>query len=638
MHRRVWPALAATTFLAALILFAGPADWLRGLSLDGALLLRATLFDTARTDRTSIAVVAIDEETYRRPPFRGTPKALWTPQIGRVLGAILDGGASVVGFDLILPTSAERYLPGHDLPLLLALRRGGEEQRIVLSRVQHQLRPISPFPGHAIAVGRGRNIRLVNVFTDADGVVRRVPLWFQLVEPRDDAFEPSFALEIAARHLETTPGRTDTAHGVLGGVPVRGTAHAGGLLLNFEAGSAVYPTYSLADLHACAEAGREHFFREAFADRIVLFGAVLDAEDRLLTSKRFIAGPERDRPATRCVHPVMNDLHRRDGRRQRIPGVIVQATAIDNLVRNDALVRPAPVVEAAIVFLLTVACTWAFQRMPLSRSTAGLLAFGALWTLAGAWILVHGVVLPGLTLGAALVCAAAVGVTYRYFVTDREKNAIRRYFSLYLAPSVVSRMLASDTPPTLGGERREVTILVSDMVGYTALSENMSPESVVDLVNRYLSNSAGAVERHHGFVDKFMGDGMLAVFGAPLADPDHAAHAVAAATEILRVGSADAELVSPDGAPLRTRVGIATGSVLIGNVGSDRRLSYTVIGDTVNLAARLEDENKTYGTNILLTEDTARAAGLSNFELIGRIAVRGRHAETTVYTPKGSTP
>ena len=119
---------------------------------------------------------------------------------------------------------------------------------------------------------------------------------------------------------------------------------------------------------------------------------------------------------------------------------------------------------------------------------------------------------------------------YRYFVTDREKAAIRRCFSLYLSPGVVNRLPASDTPPTLGGERREVTILVIDIVGYTALSENMSPESVVDLVNRYMRNAADAVERHHGFVDKFMGDGMLAVFGAPLADPDHAAHVVAAAT------------------------------------------------------------------------------------------------------------
>ena len=634
MHRRDWPALAATVGLVALILLAGPADWLRGLSLDGLLLMRAEIFDLPRSGQSSIAVVAIDEETYRRPPFRGTPKALWTPQIGRVLSSVLDSGASVVGFDLILPTSAEAHLPGHDLPLLYALRQGGSENRIVLSRVQHQTRPISPFPGLAIAVGRGPNMRLGNVFTDPDGVVRRVPLWFRLSEPRDDTFEPSFALEIAARHLDVAPGRTDSAHTALGDIPVRGAAQASGLLLNFDAGSGVYPTHSLADLHACAEAGREDFFREAFAGKVVLFGAVLDAEDRLLTSKRFMAGPERDRPAPRCVHPVMNELFLRDGRRQSIPGVIVQATAIDNLVRNNGLVPSTPVEEAAIVLFLAVACMLMFQRMPLGRSVTGLLAFGATWILASTCTLVLGFVLPGLTLAVALAAAAVIGVIYRYFVSDRERNAIRRYFSLYLAPDIVNRLLASGTAPALGGERREVTILVSDIVGYTEMSESMSPESVVDLVNRYFRHAADVVERHHGFVDKFMGDGMLAVFGAPLADSDHATHAVAAATDLLRTTGTDSGLTGLDGTPLRTRIGVATGPVVIGNVGSDRRLNYTVIGDTVNLAARLEEENKACGTNILVTEETARAAGLDRFDLVDHLTIRGRHAEATVYTPK----
>ena len=637
MNRRDWPALAASAALAALILLAGPADWLRGVSLDGLLLLRAEIFGMPRSDESSIAIVALDEETYRRPPFRGTPKALWTPQIGRILSAVLDGGASVVGFDLILPTSAEAYLPGHDLPLLLALRQGGRENRIVLSRVQHQTRPIGPFPGLAVAVGRGRNIRLGNVYTDPDGVVRRVPLWFRLTEPREDDFEPSFALEVAARHLDTSPDRTEAGHTRLGAVPVRGSTQAKGLLLNFTAGSAVYPIYSFADLHACVEADRTEFFRESFAGKIVLFGAVLDAEDRLLTSKRFIAGPESDRPGPRCVHPIMNELVLGDARRQRIPGVIVQATAIDNLVRNQGLVYRTPISELAIVVIFSVVCTWVFQRMPVGRSVAGLVALGVAWTLASACALIYGIVLPGLTLAVALGAATVVGVVYRYLVSDRERREVRRYFSLYLSPTVVDLMLSSGRAPTLGGERREVTILVSDIAGYTAISENMPPESIVHLINRYFRNAADTVERHYGFVDKFMGDGMLAVFGAPLSDPDHAAHAVAAASELLRITDADPGLVGPDGEPLRTRIGIATGPVLIGNVGSDRRLSYTVIGDTVNLAARLEAENKTFGTDILVTEEAARAAGLDGFDLVGGVTVRGRHAKTTVYTPRQSS-
>ena len=626
------PLAAAAT--AALILFAGPADWLRGPSLDALLPLRAWIFDRPPAREPLVAIVAVDEETYLRPPFRGTPKALWTPEIGRVLDAVLDGGATVIGFDLILPTTVEARIPGHDRSLMLTLRRGGKEGRMVLARVQHQTRPLSPFPGLAIAVGRGRNIRLSNVFTDPDGVVRRVPTWFRVNAPQGPEFEPSFSLEVAARHLDSSPVRSGKYQTSLGGEPVRGAREADGVQLNFHAGSSAFPTYSLADLHACAKAGHVDFFRNAFADKAVLFGAVLDAEDRLLTSKRFITGSERDRWSERCIHPVMDELFRQDLRREQIPGVVVQATAIDNLVRNTGLARLGVLEETALVLVLAVVCAWAFKRIPLGWTTVGVVVFDVAWTAAAAWALDHGILLPGLTLAAALLAAAVLAVAHRYLVTDSEKRALRRQFSFYLPPAVVDRLLATGATPALGGERREVTILLSDIEGYTAISERMLPEQVVDLVNRYFKVAADIVERHGGIVDKFMGDGMLAVFGAPVVAPDHAASAVAAAKQLLHVAAGDPEIADPDGAPLRTRIGVATGTVLIGNVGSGTRLNYTVIGDTVNLASRLEAENKTQGTSILVTEDTARAAGLDGFEFVDRVTVRGRSAEVRVYTPR----
>lgn len=632
--RRDLSAPLIAVAISAMLLFTGPADWLRGLSLDALLLLRATLFDLPRSHEPPVAIVALDEETYLRPPFRGVPKVLWTPEIGRVLNAVLDSGASVVGFDLILSTSAETRLPGHDLPLLQSLRRGGKEGRIVLARVQHQTKPISPFPGLAIAVGRGHNIRFANVFSDPDGVVRRAPSWFRVATPQGDVFEPSFSLEIATRYIGMTPNRIEGNHAGLGNKPMRGAARPRELLLNFQSGSAAYPTYSLADLYACDKAGRADFFRKVFSGKVVLFGAVLDAEDRLLTSKRFIGGPERDRQAPRCVYPVMEELFHRDVRRQLIPGVIVQATAIENIVRNDGLVAPKLVPEEAIVIIFVLVCAWLFQRLQFSWSVAGLLTFGVAWTIAAAYILRYGVVLPGLTLAVALIAAAVVAVAYRYLVTDKDKRTVRRYFSMYLSPTIVDRLLDTGAAPALGGEKREVTILISDIAGYTSLSENMPPERVVDLVNHYFEGVSGVIERHGGFVDKFMGDGMLAVFGALINDSEHATQAVAAALEIQELTSADSGLLRPDGKPLRTRVGVATGPVVVGNIGSRTRLNYTVIGDTVNLAARLESENKTHGTSILVAEVTARAVGFQGFDFVDRITVRGRNAEVAVYSPK----
>ena len=632
--RRDLPAPLIAAAVTALFLFSGPADWLRGLSLDALFFLRASLFYPPRSHEPPISIVALDEETYRRPPFRGTPKALWTPEIGQVLSAVLDGGASVVGFDLIMATSAETHLPGHDRRLLMALRKGGKDGRIVLARFQHQPKPLNPYPGLAIAAGRGRNIRFANVFTDPDGVVRRVPSWSSLSTPQGAVFEPSFSLEIAARYLGVTPERIGENHTRLGGEPIRGTMKTGRLLLNFQLGSEAYPTHSLADLYACAKAGRADFFRKAFSGKVVLFGGIFNVEDRLLTSKRFITGAERDRQAPRCVYPVMEGLYHKDVPRQLIPGVVLQATAIDNYVRNNSLVRLELVPEEAIIILFSILCAWLFQRAPLGWSVAGFLIFGAAWTIVAAYTLRQGVVLAGLTLVVALIAAAIVAVAYRFLVTDKEKRAARRYFSMYLSPAIVDRLLDNDAAPVMGGEKREVTILISDIADYTPLSEDMQPERIVDLVNHYFEVAAGAVERHGGFVDKFMGDGMLAVFGALIDEPDHAANAVAAALELQALTIADSKLLRPDGEPLRTRVGIATGPVVVGNIGSRTRLNYTVIGDTVNLAARLESENKAQGTSILVAEDTVRAAGLESFDFVSRITVRGRNAEVAVYTPK----
>jgi len=623
-------AVAAT----ALILFAGPADWLRGPSLDGLLLLRATIFDPRPESEVPVAIVALDEETHVRPPFRGTPKALWTPEIARVLEAVLDAGAAVVGFDMILSTTAEAHLPGHDRPLMLALRRGGDEGRMVLARVQHQVRPIDPSPGIAIAAGRSRNIRLVNVDRDSDGVVRRVPAWFRVASAEGLGVEPSFSLEIAARYLDSPPAHLKRKHAPLGSAPSPWAMEDDGILLNFRAGSSVYPTYSLADLHACAKSGRADFFRRAFAGKIVLFGAILDAEDRLLTSKRFITGSERERWSERCIHPVMNDLFRHDVRREQIPGVMVQATAIDNLVRNRALTRLGGLEETALVLILSMLCAGAFQIAPLGRMAAALGVFIPAWSVAAAHALTLGVVLPGLTLVTALTASAALAVVHKHFIADREKRALRRLFSLYLPPPIVERILATGSTPVLGGERRVVTVLISDIEGYTAISEEMAPERVVELVNRYFRVATDIVESHGGIVDKFMGDGMLAVFGAPLDDPDHAAAAVAAATQLVHSATSDLKVVDPHGEPLRTRIGVATGTVMIGNIGSGTRLNYTVIGDTVNLASRLEEQNKVLGTTILVSEDTARAAGIDAFERVGRVAIRGRRAEVSVYIPK----
>ena len=314
-----------------------PFDWLGGLSIDVLFALRYAAFDNRYSPSESHSVVvAIDEETYRQPPFKDLPKVMWTRQIARVMNSVLEGGAHVVGYDVIFPTSVERFVSGFDRDFLVALHNASRQGQVVLAKVQHQAKPISPFPGYSFAVGHQKNIRSTNVFEDGDGVIRHLPLLFRSTDSASgERIDSSMALELATRVTGRNP--EIGAHGVsLNGYTVPGST-AATLLVNFQGGSGTIPTYSLADLFACAEQGRAEYFRKHFAGKVVFVGAVLDVEDRKLTSKRFMTGREGVNLPERCALPIMRDLYRTDVRRDTIPGVYIHATAVNNLLRRDAL-------------------------------------------------------------------------------------------------------------------------------------------------------------------------------------------------------------------------------------------------------------------------------------------------------------
>ena len=609
-----------------------------GLSIDVLFWLRHQLFGPLRSEAESpTVVIAIDEETYRRPPFQDVPKALWTPQLAKVLEATLAAGALVIGQDLILPTSVERYLKGYDRSYLLALRQGSRDGRIVLGKVQHLAKPLAPFPGHSFAVGHQKNIRLVNLFRDVDGVIRRVPLTFRGTEVDGSSrVETSMALELAARALGRRP---DLSAGdrviTLSEYRIPGSI-GNAMLLNFDTGEENIPTYSMADLYQCAEAGRADFFERAFKGKIVLIGSLLDVEDRKLTSKRFVTGAEVARTRTRCVLPVMEDLYDERVIRDTIPGVYIFATAVNNLLRGDALEEPSKPTRFALLLMIAIAAGAAGLR--LRPATAAMVTAGAVaaWILGTTMVFRTGTVLPLFDTVIVAVASLMVLAGYRFGVTDREKRAVRRAFSYYLPDLVIDRMLAQGATPKLGGESRDVTVLISDLEGFTAMSEDMPPQDVVQLMNRYLSAMTAVIEAHGGFIDKYIGDAIVAVFGAPLEDPAHALQAVRAA---LRCQESLIELQPclelPPGQKIAARIGLNSGPVLIGNIGGEKRFNYTVMGDTVNLATRLEGVNKLYGTRILVSAETAARCGDEiRFREIDCVRVLGRSDPVVLFEPK----
>jgi adenylate cyclase len=317
----------------------------------------------------------------------------------------------------------------------------------------------------------------------------------------------------------------------------------------------------------------------------------------------------------------------------KMPGMQVHASALDNLLSGRFL-APAPAWAAALVLLacalaaalgVTVPGVWrglAGGALVLAALLGGsVLLFGA-----GTWLQVT----PPFV---AVVLAAFGGVAYQYLVEDREKRKVKQLFSRYVSRDVCEQLMADPSRARLGGSRREMTVLFSDIRGFTTFSEAGQPEEIVQQLNEYFTRMVEVVFSHRGTLDKFVGDAVMALFGAPLDDPDHAEHAVQAARAMLRELEALNRGWAAEGRPtLAIGVGINTGEMVAGNIGSESIMSYTVIGDAVNLASRLESLNKQYGTSIIVSETTrARLKGYYQARALGDAVVKGKTRAVPIF-------
>lgn len=323
------------------------------------------------------------------------------------------------------------------------------------------------------------------------------------------------------------------------------------------------------------------------------------------------------------------------------PGVEVHATALDNFLAGD-FIRPVPralslPLSAALAIVLAMASV--FGRRAWHLATAILAAFllplaaGFAGYAIGWWMPVVSVTLTG-----AVACGG--GALFNYATEGRQKAFIKQAFRQYLGPEVIDQILDDPARLRLGGEKRTLTIYFSDIEKFSSFSERLDPPDLTALLNEYLTEMGHVILDEGGYVDKYIGDAIVAFWNAPVSQSDHAVRAVRAAMECQRrLESRREEWNGRFGAVVKMRVGLNTGDVTVGNMGSDERFNYTILGDAANLASRLEGANKAFGSYAMVSESVREAApDAAIWRRLGRLRVVGRQTPVTVYEPMVSAP
>ncbi|RFB93714.1 adenylate/guanylate cyclase domain-containing protein [Rhizobium leguminosarum bv. trifolii] len=532
-------------------------------------------------------IVAIDEPSLADINAQWPwPRSLHAELVSQLRAA----GARVIGLDIIM---AEPSNPGNDAAIAKAVGPdvvlAGDETLIETPQASQLIRA-TPLPALTQA---GAVTGIASIDLSGDGIFRRIP-----------GYEDGFAAMLAkasGAEAEILP--------------------AGRLIQSFGPARS-YPTvsyYQALDPENLLPPGY-------FKDRVVLVGLSLQN------------APEIDKGG---VDAFATPYTVHTGK--LVPGVEIQATIYDNI-RYGLSIRDArlPAVAACILIsvLLAAATVWRSTGwLTIVTSAAALLAFAAV-SFAGIR-LAHVFVSPlGPTV--AYIAVAFGQAAFDYAEERRNKRQIIRAFAQYISPDLVRRLSNDPSQLKLGGERRTLSVLFSDVRGFTTIAETLKddPEQLTGLINRLLTPLSDVVMDHGGTIDKYMGDCIMAFWNAPLDDPDHALHAVRASlamqAAISRLNNQlEREAATHGGKPhvLKMGVGINTGECIVGNMGSTRRFDYSCLGDSVNLASRLEGASKNYGVALLLGEETARQVAV-NYTVIelDRIIVKGRTVPSPVFT------
>lgn len=457
--------------------------------------------------------------------------------------------------------------------------------------------PVLPIPILAQAASR---IGFVNVLPDHDGAVRR---GLGMIK-KGEEFYLSFSIRSVQKYLKIkhknmiiSPGKEIRLNDYSIPIDDKGIFYIG-----YYGSDGVIPSYSCADLLNGV------ISPDKFRDKIVFVGSAATG-----------LGDHWANPFTASFS-----------------GVETHATIADNILSGRFLQRPAwtKYADAFILALTGIVLTILLSEIRMRYFAP--VSFGFIFS----FILINQLIFNHYRLillwvypvSDILLITLSV-LIHRYLTEGHEKRILKQAFQCYLSPSVVDRIIEKPDSLRLGGEKKELTILFSDIRGFTTISESLAPESLVQFMNRYFTAMTDIVMNTEGTLDKYIGDAVMAFYGAPQEQRDHAIRACNCALNMIDFLDNNMILWQKAGLPaIRIGIGINTGQMVVGNIGSDKRFNYTVMGDHVNIASRLESLTKNYGVNIIVSEFTYEKAKKDFvFEKLGDVQIRGREKPVGIY-------
>ncbi len=521
-----------------------------------------------------IVVVGIDEESFRTFP---EPLALWHVHFGKFLRAMALARPAIVGVDVVLPTrSYDDLVPGLDGALMQGLLAARGGTRLALGQTMDERGNPRPIHAPFAAVVPESAPGYVLLPEDSDGVIRR--------------FSEHLGQNGSA--VPTLPGQMARLMGL--------TPTDGWIDYALGAQKTYFPLQQVVQWFDANETAK---LKATFAGQTVLLGGVTLFDDRKPQPVNLVGWAQDDG--------------------DKAPGVLIHAQVLKSML-NGGLIQPAP--RPYVIAAILLASLFWFVNVPALGVVAVLAFFGIALYGASAWRLWHGAYLPVAAVMLVITIAIAARWVFESLRQIRERRLLRSVFAGYVSPQLMQEILAGRLTDDLAGSLRTVCVMFADVHGFTRMCESTPPQDVLRLLNRYFERVTHAIHAEGGTLNSIMGDGVMAIFGAPKSLENPSVPAFAAARRILAMlPELNAELAAEGKAALSVGIGLNAGEAVVGHVGSKTRHDYSAIGDTTNAASRLEGLTKEVGMPLVCSQAVFDALGRpQGFVALGEREIRGR--------------